>query len=223
MAGGKSAGTAAALMVIAKSPEPGRVKTRLSPPLDPAGAGRIALACLHDTIDAAEAAPARRHVLVLDGPPGPWLPPGWDVVPQWGSGLAARLANAFADVGPPAVVIAMDTPQVSPASLRRALSLTAEDRVAPFGPARDGGFWAIGLPAGCRPEAVFAGIPMSTPDTGAAQLARLHALGLPVAFLEELRDIDDLDDLLAVATVGPPRLAAAVEYLLPSRVEVRAR
>lgn len=212
---------AGAMMIIAKSPEPGRVKTRLCPPLDAFGASQIARACLLDTIDAATLVPASRHVLVLEGRPGSWCPPGWEVVAQRGAGLAERLANAFIDVGTPAVVIAMDTPQVSPGSLRRALTLAVERGAVPFGPARDGGFWALGLPAGADPEAVFAGVPMSTPVTGAAQLERLVALGLPVALLEELRDIDDLDDLMAVASVGPPRLAAAVAELLPSAVEVK--
>jgi glycosyltransferase A (GT-A) superfamily protein (DUF2064 family) len=209
-------------MVIAKSPQPGRVKTRLCPPLDPEGACQVARACLLDTIDAAAAVPADRHVLVLDGPVGPWCPAGWEIIAQRGEGLAERLANAFTEVGTPAVVIAMDTPQVSSGSLRRALNLSASDRVA-FGPATDGGFWALGLPAGIDPCAVFEGVPMSRAGTGAAQLDRLRALGLAVTMLEELRDVDDLDDLLAVASVGPPRLAATVAELLPSSLEVRAR
>ena len=79
---------------------------------------------------------------------------------------------------------------------------------AVLGPALDGGFWAIGLQRGCDPAAVFDGIPMSTPRTGAAQRARLAALGLDPVLLPTLRDLDDMEDLVAIAAAGPPRLAA---------------
>ncbi len=104
--------------MIAKAPVPGRVKTRLCPPCTPAGAAALAEAALGDTLAAvARSRRAGRRVLVLDGEPGPWLPRGFEVVPQRGDGLAERLAAAFADVGGPALLIGMDTPQVSPALL----------------------------------------------------------------------------------------------------------
>ena len=195
------------LAVIAKAPVAGRVKTRLCPPCTPAGAAALAAAALHDTLDAVRATPAVRRVLVLDGRPGPWAA-GVEVVAQRGAGLAARLAHAFADVGGPALVIGMDTPQVTPALL--AAGLAALDRApAVLGPAEDGGYWAIGLR---RPDArVFAGVPMSTPTTGAHQRARLRALGLEVALLDTLRDVDDIDDARVIAALAPDgRFAAAL-------------
>jgi len=72
------------LLVIAKQPLPGRVKTRLVPPCTPGQAAALAEAALADTLHTVLAAPARRRVLVLDGEPGPWLPPGFDIVlPAW--------------------------------------------------------------------------------------------------------------------------------------------
>ncbi len=62
------------LLVIAKEPRPGRVKTRLTPPFTPGEAAALAEAALVDTLRAVAATPARRRVLVLDGEPGPWLP-----------------------------------------------------------------------------------------------------------------------------------------------------
>ena len=88
------------LIVMAKAPLPGRVKTRLCPPLQPAEAAELALASLLDTLDAVSASRAARRVLALDGPPGTWLPAGFDLVPQRGVGLGERLANAWTDVGP---------------------------------------------------------------------------------------------------------------------------
>ena len=96
-----------AVMVIAKTPVVGLVKTRLCPPLTAAEAHAVASACLADTIEVASAVPAARHVLVLDGQPGCWLPNGWEVIPQRGGGLDERLAAAFADVADPASVRAL--------------------------------------------------------------------------------------------------------------------
>ena len=90
------------LIVIAKEPVPGRAKTRLCPPCTPDEAAALAEAALRDTFTAVAAAPAPRRVVVLDGRPGPWLPEGFEVIPQRAGGLAERLAGAFDDVGAPA-------------------------------------------------------------------------------------------------------------------------
>jgi glycosyltransferase A (GT-A) superfamily protein (DUF2064 family) len=198
------------LLVIAKQPRPGRVKTRLVPPCTPGQAAALAEAALADTLHTVLAAPARRRVLVLDGGPGPWLPPGFDVVPQCGGGLDERLAGAFAGVRGPALLIGMDTPQLTPALLR--VDWEASD--AWFGPAADGGFWALGLRV--PDPALVHGVPMSTAGTGASQRARLHAAGLRVADLPLLRDVDTAADAVAVARQAPgSRFAARVAELAP--------
>ena len=86
-----------------------------------------------------------------------------------------------------------------------------------FGPADDGGYWAIGLrePHG----ALVSGVPMSRADTGAQQLARLAAAGLRVAHLPALRDIDTAADL-APAAARAPRLAAALAGLASERLNL---
>ena len=210
--------SAPALLVIAKEPVPGRVKTRLCPPCTPEQAARLAHAALADTLAAcARAAGAGRRVLVLAGRPGPWVPAGWEVVPQRGAGLAARLAAAFADCGEPAVLVGMDTPQVAPALLTDGLAaLAGADAV--FGPATDGGYWAIGLR---QPDpAVFAGVPMSRVYTGAIQRARLAALGLRTADLPPLRDVDDIAAARAVAADAPGSRFAAALAEIDARVAV---
>jgi len=199
--------TSASLLVIAKAPAPGRVKTRLTPPCTPEEAAQIAAAALADTLAAAlSARGAARRVLVLDGAPGDWLPGPIEVIPQRGEGLAARLAAAFADVGGPAFLVGMDTPQVTPELLDAGLA-TLESADAALGPAPDGGYWGIGLR---RPDAaVFRDVPMSAPDTGAVQRARLAVLGLRTTTLPPLRDIDTIADARAVAAAAPgSRLAA---------------
>ncbi|MGV9278201.1 TIGR04282 family arsenosugar biosynthesis glycosyltransferase [Streptomyces griseosporeus] len=185
------------LLVIAKEPRPGRVKTRLTPPYTPEQAAALAAAALTDTLRAVAAAPASRRVLVLDGRPGPWLPPGFDVVPQCAGGLDERLAAAFAACSGPALLIGMDTPQVTP----ELLTVEPDGCDAWFGPAEDGGFWALGLAA--PDPALLRGVPMSRSDTGAVQRARLVAAGLRVRDLPPLRDVDTATDAEVVAATAP--------------------
>jgi rSAM/selenodomain-associated transferase 1 len=195
-----------AIVVIAKSPEPGRVKTRLTPPCSPEQAAQLAGAALGDTLAAAALTRATRRVLVLDGPPGDWVPDGFELVPQRGNGLAERLAAAFEDVAQPAFLVGMDTPQVTPDLLDAGLAaLDRSDAV--FGAALDGGYWGIGLRR-ADPEA-FRGVPMSEATTGLAQRARLAELGLRTAVLPPLRDVDTIADAHAVAAEAPAGRFAA--------------
>ncbi|MER6308283.1 DUF2064 domain-containing protein [Streptomyces sp. NPDC001657] len=191
-----------AVLVIAKEPVPGRVKTRLTPPYTPAEAARLAAAALHDTLLAVRAMPARRRTVVLDGRPGDWLPDGFEVRPQCAGGLDERLAAAFAASPGPTLLLGMDTPQVTAELLAPALELTAwQHHDAWFGPAEDGGFWALGL-ADPDPR-LLRGVPMSTAGTGVAQRARLTAAGLRIGDLPVLRDVDTAADALQVAAQAP--------------------
>ena len=217
--------TALHVLVMAKSPRPGRVKTRLCPPCTPEEAAEVATAALADTLAAVAACGAARRVLALDGPPGPWLPPGFTVVPQRGATFNDRLAHGWADAGGPGVQIGMDTPQVSPADLDGLLTHIdgAPGRPAILGPALDGGWWAIGWRQ-ADPRAVFAGIPMSAATTGAAQHHRLLALGFDVLTAASQQDIDTFGDLRAIAATFPRlRTARAAERLVPLRAEAAQR
>lgn len=201
-----------ALVVLAKAPVPGRVKTRLCPPCSPAEAARLASAALADTLATVAGAAAERHVLAIDGRLEQPVPDCFEVVGQRGGGLDERLAAAFEDVGGPAFLVGMDTPQVAPGLLATALgALDAADAVV--GDALDGGYWGIGLR---RPDRrAFVGVPMSRADTGAAQRARLAALGLRIASLPPLQDVDDIASARAVARAAPgTRFAAELERVL---------
>lgn len=203
-------GAVTTLLVIAKQPMPGRVKTRLVPPYSFEEAAVLAEAALADTLRVALAAPACRRVLVLDGRPGPWVPEGFEIVPQVAGGLDERLAAAFAAVRGPALLIGMDTPQIT----SDLLTVGWDGVDAWFGPAADGGFWALGLR---EPDpGLLRGVPMSTPATGAVQRARLCAAGLRVSDLPVLRDVDTAADAAAVARLAPrTRFAACVRDLTP--------
>ncbi|MFF3905848.1 DUF2064 domain-containing protein [Streptomyces sp. NPDC001848] len=202
-----------ALLVIAKEPVPGRVKTRLTPPYTPHEAAALAEAALADTLRAVLRAPARRRVLVLDGAPGPWLPPGFEIVPQTSGGLDERIAAAFARCADgPAFLVGMDTPQLTADLLA---DVTSGGYDAWFGPAADGGFWALGLAEPGRAGSLVRGVPMSTDRTGALQRARLTAAGLKVRDLPVLHDVDTAADAVRVASCCPPgsRFAAALDRL----------
>ncbi|MFD6415328.1 DUF2064 domain-containing protein [Streptomyces sp. NPDC060194] len=205
------------LLVIAKAPVAGRVKTRLTPYFSPGQAAALAAAALADTLDAVLATPARRRVLVLDGEPGGWVPPGVEVVPQSAGGLDERLAAAFGGCAGPALLVGMDTPQLTPALLAPAAGADAwRDCDAWFGPALDGGFWALGLSAP-DPE-LLRGVPMSTPETGRLQRARLTDAGLRVRDLPPLRDVDTPADAIEVAALAPGgRFAAEHARLTAAR------
>lgn len=201
------------LLVMAKAPLPGRVKTRLCPPCTPAQAASIAGAALEDTLAAARASFPGRVVVALDGEPGPWLPSDVSVVAQREGDLAARLAGAFNDVGAPALAIAGDTPQVTPVLLALAAARLLTPGVdAVLGPTPDGGYWVIGLRR--DDPRVFAGVPMSVDDTESAQRERLEHLGLNCVTLPVLRDVDTFEDALAVAATVPDSRFAAMLSLV---------
>jgi uncharacterized protein len=212
---------APALIVIAKAPVAGRVKTRLCPPCTPDQAADLARAALQDTLAAAERSTlAGRRVIALDGDPGPWLPAGFEVIAQRGDGLAERLAAAFDDIGEAAFLVGMDTPQLTPELLDAGLQAVIAGDSA-FGASLDGGYWGLGLRS--PDAAVFAGVPMSSSRTGAVQRARLAALGLRPVTLPPLLDVDTFRDALAVATEAPQtRFAAAVAAIESGLTEVAA-
>jgi rSAM/selenodomain-associated transferase 1 len=207
------------VIVIAKEPLPGRAKTRLAPALGEGGAALLAEAALADTLAAVAAGPRRSLLLALDGTPGPWLPPGFEVTPQRGEGLAERLGAAFEDAGGPALLLGMDTPQISAGMIEEACeTLSRPGTDAVIGLARDGGWWSLGLR---RPDRrAFEGVPMSEEHTGAAQLASLAGLGLAVARLPELIDVDTIDDAHDVAAQVPDsRFAVTLEAAVARAAE----
>lgn len=209
-----------ALAVIAKSPVPGRVKTRLCPPCTPEEAAAIAEGALHDTLAAVQEAPATRRICVLDGVPGPWLPEGFEVLPQVRGGLDERLAAAFAQVDEPMFLVGMDTPQLTPALLASAGERLQRPGIdAVIGMTHDGGYWGIGLQHG-RHDRAIRGVPMSRDDTGARQLDRLVECGLAVdADLPWLVDVDHMAEAVEVANLAPRgRFAAAVRSVVGQAV-----
>lgn len=201
------------LVILAKAPVPGKVKTRLCPPLTPLQASRVAAAAIADTVAAGLGSAARRCTVALDGSPGEWLPSGTAVISQGPGTLGARIEHALADAWQqdpvPVLLVGMDTPQVTAALLDRVAGvLLADPHRAVLGPAEDGGFWVIGVPRPLR--GLFDGVPMSSARTFLHQGRRLDDLGQRWTVVPGLRDVDDVDDAESVADLAPgTRFAAA--------------
>jgi glycosyltransferase A (GT-A) superfamily protein (DUF2064 family)/SAM-dependent methyltransferase len=193
---------AGTVIVLAKEPVPGRVKTRLQSEFSAVEAAQLAAAAIEDTVAAVGDSSASRRILAWEGKRARWQQ-GFQVVGQPPGTLNLRLAAAFAAaVAEPtdesALLIGMDTPQVT----AQLLDSDWEGADAVLGLSEDGGFWAIGLRHG-YPAGLFEGIPMSTSRTGSAQLARLFDLGMTVKLLTPLRDVDQPTDAEEVARQFP--------------------
>ncbi len=211
------------VLVVAKAPAAGRVKTRLGRTVGMAQAADLAAAALLDTLEACAAAysPGRRH-LALEGDlaeavRGPELldaVAGWQLHPQRGDGLAARLEHAHRDVaastgGAPTVQVGMDTPHASPESLRAAGELLTSPTSAVLGPADDGGWWLLGIGA-TDLLAHLGEVPMSVASTGRETERALVRAGARLHLVEGLRDVDEEADARVVADAAPHgRFAAA--------------
>ncbi len=195
------------MLVVAKAPVPGRVKTRLGADIGLVAAAELAAAALVDTLHAcAEAVGPQNCHLCLAGDLSSAaraeelkdLTHGWTITEQRGADFAERLVHAHIDAGPGAVVqIGMDTPQVTP-ELLLAAGEAAEGHDAALGPAPDGGWWVLAR-HDPRVARALAGVPMSTPTTYADTLAALRACGCRVAVTAELRDVDTVGDADVVA------------------------
>lgn len=203
------------LLVLAKEPLPGRVKTRLSPPLSSAQSAAVARASLEDTLDVVRGTDVAARVLVVDGAV---TAPGFSVQRQAGGSLDERLAAAFADAWRarqlPVLLVGMDTPQVDVPLLDAAVvALLAPGVDAVIGLAVDGGWWALGMR---KPRSdLVRGVRTSRDDTGAVQRGRLVDAGLSVVDLPVLTDVDTAADLRPVASLAPEgRFADAVRQVL---------
>ena len=208
------------LILIAKEPIPGRVKTRLHPAVTFEQAAELASAAIADTFTAASTLSIDRRVLYFDGTITPPASTGWDVVPQVEGDLDERLAAVLDLCDGPTVLIGMDTPQVTDALLAPMFRAWPEGVDAWFGAASDGGFWCLAL---AKPSGdLVRGVPMSRNDTGKIQYDRLRSAGLNVALLPTLTDVDTIDDAHKVAALAPTSLFAQTLRRITGSAELHA-
>ena len=189
-----------ALMVFAKAPQPGSVKTRLAADIGDLEAASVYRVLGRRVLDQVRDG-SYRTVVYYDPPEAvstvrEWLgDAGVEYRPQRGGGLGERLEHAFAEAFEASrrvCVIGTDAPGVDRKRVEQAFdSLDGSDVV--FGPTWDGGYYLIGLN---RPQPeLFRGVPWSTDQVFEASFERASSLGLRPSTLPALSDIDTLEDL----------------------------
>lgn len=203
------------LLVVAKAPVPGKVKTRLGQVVGMEHAARLAAAALLDTVGVCVAAyGVERCHLSLDGDLADATHSdelieatgGWTVHEQRGDDFAERLVNAHEDAaaasGAPVVQVGMDTPHLEASTLVEVGSRLVHPDDAVLGPAADGGWWLLGV-GGPHLVRHLGQVPMSTAETGALTREALVSAGARVTEVETLRDVDEVTDAESVAAAAP--------------------
>ena len=188
------------IVIFAKAPVPGTVKTRLIPTLGEEGAAQLARRMLRDTVNQAKAAGlGTPELCATPHPDDPaWaesLPGGVRTSDQGPGDRGERLAAAarrVIDDGERVLLIGTDCPALDSGGLREAAG-QLERHDAVIYPARDGGYVLLGL---ARTDAsLFSDIAWSTDSVAATTIARIAALGWSLFVGETLRDIDEPADL----------------------------
>jgi rSAM/selenodomain-associated transferase 1 len=232
----------AALIIFAKAPIPGQVKTRLCPPLTGDEAATLHGSMVLDVLE-------RTRPSTGSGPRAqPRGASGWDrflacapsaqhvffrimeeryqvsLFSQAGDDLGVRMHDAFRTVFElgyhKAVLIGTDVPSLSSRLVAQALaSLSTHDVV--LGPALDGGYYLIGL-THPQPD-LFAGLPWSSDRVCALTQEKARALQLSLELLPPQRDLDTVEDVLAIVQ-DLQALSARTAGVLRSLAErIRAR
>jgi rSAM/selenodomain-associated transferase 1 len=196
------------VVVFARAPRPGTVKTRLAADVGEAEALRIYRELAERTCAAVATLPAVARVVAVTPDDGcdetrRWLGDGWPCVPQGDGDLGARmgrqLARAVASGARKVVIVGTDCPELDAATMERAFDALDGAEVV-FGPALDGGYYLVGVrgeAAGDDPARLFDAVPWSSERTLAANLACVAGLGLRAALLAPLRDVDTAADWAA--------------------------
>jgi len=192
-----------ALIIFARRPAPGRVKTRLSPPLSPEEAARFYGCMLLDTL--AKVGHLTGMAKFLCHGPDPDAPaffartaPGMTIRPQRGNDLGERMAAAFGEIFAAgygaAAIIGSDSPDLPLSRIEEAFRLLARPGVdVVFGPTMDGGYYLVAMKK--LHPALFRDVPWSSCTVLETSMAHAAAAGIEAALLPPWHDIDLPEDL----------------------------
>lgn len=192
------------LLLFARTPERGKVKTRLVPPLSEPEALDLYRAFLEDA--AANYTSPGRWRSVLDAEPDPdeatlaaLFPHPWSRRKQAAGDLGERLTAAFecefALGAPAAVAVGSDHPALERRQIEEAFGCLSGGSDAVIIPADDGGYCAVGLAARVCARDVFSEIPWSSSRVLSATRERFATRGIDATFLEAAYDVDRPEDL----------------------------
>jgi rSAM/selenodomain-associated transferase 1 len=189
------------VLVFAKAPDPGKVKTRLASAIGEGAAavlaarlalravstacesavGEVQLWCVPDVVHPFFELCRRRHGVALYA--------------QVGNDLGLRMAHALRSAlrrAPAAILVGSDVPTMSAADLRGAASALASGDDAVLGPAEDGGYWLLGLRR--VDDGIFADVPWGSAHVLARTRRTLSALGWRVVEAATRWDVDRPED-----------------------------
>jgi hypothetical protein len=210
-------------VLLVKRPAPGRVKRRLAEGIGPGHASALYETFVADIL--ATFARARVVPTICYHPPGAaaffrrWLGDGHRFLAQKGLDHPGRLSRAFEDLfargSERVIIVASDNPDLPGGILRKAREALGKNE-AVIGPTLDGGYYLIGFRAGSFVPGAFSGIDWSTPRVLGQTVARVRDAGRSVAVLPRWSDVDNLEDLQALASRGGApafRRSATMEYL----------
>lgn len=191
------------LVVMAKEPRCGAVKTRLASEIGAVKATGFYRRTLINV--SARLSPDPHWNTVIAVTPdisinsAVW-PPWTDLIAQGRGDLGARMQRVFECLPPgPAVIIGTDIPEISNRHIARAFrALGSSDAV--LGPCEDGGYWLVGVRRIPRVQDIFADVRWSSAHTLADTLANLE--GLRVSMLDHLRDVDDGESCCALGNAA---------------------
>ncbi len=199
-----------AIIVFARLPVPGRVKTRLVPVLGERGAADLQARLLRRTLATATAVTGAQVILCHDGetdavPAELRLPAGCAVRAQQGADLGQRMHAAFGEVlarRPWALLVGADCPARTTGELHWAAARLAGGDDAVLGPVRDGGYSLIGLR--CPQPRLFERVPWSTGEVAGLTRSRMRAGALAWSELLLSWDVDVPADLARLGRLQPP-------------------
>jgi rSAM/selenodomain-associated transferase 1 len=213
------------LIVVAKLPMPGQTKTRLTPPLSPEQAADLYECFLRDTLALMRRVPdVQRAIAYLPIEARDYfaqLAPDFDLIPQTGADLGARLDHAlthYLEQGyERAAIMNSDGPTQPIEHLQQAFEALSDHTDVVLGPSDDGGYYLIGLkqPA----PRLLREVRMSTPDVLTDTLALAREEKLRVGLLPQWYDVDDvasLQQLITELQTAPPAVAPHTRSFLAS-------
>lgn len=200
-----------AVVVMAKAPGPHKVKTRLTPPLDPKTASDLYHCFLLDKLEQVRGLEGVCPVVAYTPHDSAnffktILPEGFTLIPQIGDDFGERLANVsrslFEQGYEKVVILDSDSPNLPSGYIYDGLEcLDKTDAV--IGPCLDGGYYLIGLSSHV-PE-IFSDIPWSTGEVTGTTLERAESVGLSVFLIDEWYDVDTWEDVVRLKNdLGEP-------------------
>jgi rSAM/selenodomain-associated transferase 1 len=195
-----------AIVIIAKEPKSGSVKTRLTPPLDSQTASKIYHNLLLDRIEQVESLKEADHFVAYFPKSSLHffeniIPSSFLLLPQKGKDLGERLSNIFNDLFEDGyeriLILDSDSPNLPSKNISKGLEMLKNADLV-LGPCEDGGYYLVGLSSN-MPQ-IFQGIPWSTSEVTELTVKKAKAMDKKISILEKWYDVDTIEDLKRLRT-----------------------